>query len=200
MKAAQSRPSIGLLLSEVFLIVVGVLLGLFGNEMRLEQREQRRTEMALEQISEEIRDNQSQIDRIHPHHFVVRDSLNALMSRTLPTESPVSLQELWRSMSGGFGVASLRQNAWKLANSMGAIEHMDYGTASLLSRLYDLQEFYTDKYSRLSDNLYLAANVDPGVRQGLIFALAVLTNDIVIHEEDLKLFYERVLEHLEAVE
>ena len=181
---------------EVVLIVLGVFLGLFVNELRIEQRDLARAERALEQITAELQFNQKMITRISVHHVAVKDSLDALLSRTDFQENTVTLPELWKSMLGGFGVVGLQRQAWTLANRLGALEHMDYETASKLSRTYDLQEFYTAKYDRLADNFYLAPNVDPNNREGLVFALAMLANDIVVHEEDLSEVYVKILDHL----
>ena len=109
------------------------------------------------------------------------------------------MQELGKAMPGGFGVPGLQRHSWTLANSLGALEHMDYATASMLSRTYHLQEFYTDKYDRLADNLYLASNIDPNTREGLMLALSMLANDIAIHEKDLAVAYEKTIEHLDAI-
>ncbi len=71
---------------------------------------------------------------------------------------------------------------------------------ALLSRTYHLQEFYTEKYDRLADNLYLASNIDPSTREGLVLALALLAGDIAIHEEDLTKAYAMAIERLDAIE
>ena len=194
------RTSIAKFFFEVVLIVLGVFLGLFVNELRIEQRERARAERVLEQISAELQFNQEQITRIFVHHVAVKDSLDAFLSRTSFQEDPVTMQELWKVMPGGFGVMGLQKQAWDLANRLGALEHMDYTTASRLSRTYHLQEFYTEKYDRLADNFYLASNADPNNREGLVLALAMLANDIVIHEKDLSMIYAKALEHLGATQ
>ena len=199
MKTAHSRLSTGRLFFEVVLIIMGVLLGLFVNELRIEQRDRVRAQRALVQIRAELQSNQEQIAEISSHHTAVRDSLNALLSRASSRVNPTTMQELGKAMPGGFGVPGLQRHSWTLANRLGALEHMDYATASMLSRTYYLQEFYTDKYDRLADNLYLASNIDPNTREGLVLALFMLANDIAIHEKDLAVAYEKTIEHLDAI-
>ena len=199
MTTGRTRFSAVRLLVEVVLIVLGVFLGLFVNEMRIEQRDRSRTQGALERIKTELQANQGRITRISDHHVAVRDSLHMFLSQPDFLENPPSLQELWPAMSGGFGVPEVQDHAWTLANRQGALEHMDITTATILSQTYSLQEFYTDKYERLSDNFYIAANIGPGSRAGLVIALALLANDIVNHEEDLTEGYAQALEILEPV-
>lgn len=105
---------------EVVLIVLGVFLGLFVNELRIEQRDLARAERALEQITAELQFNQKMITRISVHHVAVKDSLDALLSRTDFQENTVTLPELWKSMLGGFGVVGLQRQAWTLANRLGS--------------------------------------------------------------------------------
>lgn len=200
MNTTHSRLSMGRLLFEVILIILGVFLGLFVNELRIEQRDRVRAQGALTQIRSELQSNQEQVAKISAHHVTVRDSLNALLSRVSSMENPVTIQDLLKAMPGGFGVAGLQRHSWTLANRLGALEHMDYATASMLSRTYHLQEFYTEKYDRLADNLYLASNIDPSTREGLVLALALLAGDIAIHEEDLTKAYAMAIEHLDEIE
>ena len=64
MKTVRSRVSIAGLLAEVVLIVLGVFLGLFVNELRIEERDRQRTRRALTQIGAELASNQKRIDKI----------------------------------------------------------------------------------------------------------------------------------------
>ena len=196
MKRFGTHNTLGYLFFEVFLIVLGVLLGLVANEMRIEQKEKAATRRILEQIGREITYNRKLISRIAPHHREVRDSLMLLLDKPAARLQELPLTEIWRAMSGGFGIASLQQHAWDLARHLGTLEHMDFTLALKLSRLYSLQEFYLGKYDRLEDNFYLAVNIRPQSRQGLLTALSLLVNDLVIHEKDLLEAYGMMLELL----
>lgn len=195
----RGRFPIGRMLFEVVLILLGVFLGLFVNEKRIEQREKARAEESLTLIRAEMEFNKGQIDAIAPHHAVVRDSLHALLTRMDGSEKPVSLGVLWTAIPGGFGVPELQRHAWDLATRLGTLEHLDYRTLLRLSLTYELQEFYTRKYDRLADNLYLASNADPSSRNGLVLALSLLAGDVVIHEEDLAEAYGKAIEHLDEM-
>ncbi len=138
------------LLIEVSLIILGVLLGLFFNEMRLQQKNHDRAQVALLQINSELHYNRDQVADIANHHTAVRDSLSVLISRMDNLESPISLQKIISVVPGGFGFVRLQQHAWSLAVELGTLENMDYRTATELSRVYDLQELYLGSYTHLS--------------------------------------------------
>ncbi|MCD4827930.1 MAG: hypothetical protein K8R90_00675 [Candidatus Cloacimonetes bacterium] len=200
MKTLQSRLPIGVVIAETVLLIIGVFLGIFVNEMRIEQRDKARAQVALGQIRAELQSNQEMINAISAHHVAVRDSLNSLLSRTTEIGKSPTLKDLWKSMNGGFGVPNLQQHSWSLALHLGVLEHIDYPTARLLSNVYSLQEFYIDKYDRLADNLYLASNIDPEFSDGLVLAMGFLANDIVIHEQDIIEAYTKTLEYLDSLQ
>ena len=186
------------LFAEVFLIVLGVLLGLFLNEMRLEQRNAARARVALEQITEELRFNRGQMADIAPHHVTVRDSLGALLARVADVTGEIPILDVIHVAPGGFGVARLRSHAWGLATELGTLEELDFTVASELSMVYDLQAMYLEYYTHLSANIFQAENIGPDARRGLVLGLTLLASDIVHCERDLLNQYDAVLARLDA--
>jgi len=197
MKNKHSGLSVINLLFEAILIVISVFLGLFVNEWRMEQRERMRADKALLEIKEEIKSNQERIVTIAAYHILIKDSLNALLYRTDFHKKSITFQELFTAMPNGFGVPGLQQQSWTLANRLGSLEHIDYKTAGMLSKLYDLQNFYMNKYNYVTENFYLASNVDSHIREGLVNSLAFLAGDITIHEKDLAAAYVKAIENLD---
>lgn len=151
MKAGPDRFSLGKLFIEAILIVMGVLLGLFLNEMRLQQKNQDRAQVAVQQITSEIRYNRDKVEKISIHHAAVRDSLFALLSRVDTMESPIPFQIVMGVVPGGFGKVGLQRHAWTLAGQLGTFEHVEYDLAVELSRVYDLQKAYLEMYVHLID-------------------------------------------------
>lgn len=198
MRAQSNRVFPRMLLVEVFLIVLGVLLGLFFNEMRLQQKNHDRAQVALKQINSEMQYNQGQVADIASHHIAVRDSLIVLMSQEENRGNPLSLQEIVGAIPGGFGFVRLQRHAWSLAVELGTLENMDYRIATELSRVYDLQGLYLDSYTYLSENGFLASNLSSDSRDGLLMALFLNLNNITHLEEDLLATYEEVLKEIEV--
>ncbi|MBN2171945.1 MAG: hypothetical protein JW819_11570 [Candidatus Krumholzibacteriota bacterium] len=186
----------GFLLVEVFLIVLGVLLGLAANEWRVERDNHQRAKSALDYISRELDVNRQQIAGLIDYHRALNDSLTAL---TAGGAASVTFDDLRRAMPQGFAVPLIQSNAWDVARSTGAVENMELRTAILLSRVYDLQDFYRGKLERVADNLYLAGNLDVERSDRLAFALRNLANDIVLHEEDLLTGYEMTIARLDSL-
>lgn len=185
------------LLVEVFLIILGVLLGLFFNEMRLQQRSHDRAQAALLQINNELHYNRAQVAEIADHHIVVLDSLSVLMSRNDNLEGPISLQEVISVVPGGFGFVRLQKHGWSLAMELGVVENMDYQIATELSRVYSLQERYLETYDYLAGSFFVASNLSVDCREGLVMGLFLLASNITHLEEDLLATYDEVIEQIE---
>ena len=198
MQAGSDRFSFGKLFIEVILIVMGVLLGLLFNEMRLQQQNKERARVAVRQINSEIRHNRDQVVKISTHHAAVRDSLVALLSRVDTIEGPIPFQVIMGVVPGGFGKVGLQRHAWNLAGQLGTLEHVEFDSAVKLSQIYDLQEIYLGMYVHLGDNVFLASNANPDVREGLVLGLALLANDIAHYELNLIDAYDAALEQLET--
>lgn len=69
---------------------------------------------------------------------------------------------------GGFGVVRLQKHVWNLAVELGTLENMVYQTAAALSKVYDIQEIYLGLYDRLADNVFIASNLHPNTREGMV--------------------------------
>ena len=197
MEKVKISNSVFYLMGEALLILLSVFLGLFVNEWRVEHRERQQAEQALSQIKIELKMNQQEIEKIAPRHSSILDSLNALLKRKEGRDSSLSLDELFDTViGGGFGVPHIQQHAWTLANNLGALEHLDFKTASTLSSVYDYQNFYMKTYNMLSENFYISANMDERNTDGLVRALAILIQDMTASEAGLAETYKEVCEYL----
>jgi len=183
--ARDRRRSWLFLLLEVLLIVLGVLLGMAANEWRVARGHRQQADQALRQIAGELRFNREQVDGVIEHHQALKDSLALLVGRQDVQGENIGHADLWKALSGGFRYPLIESTAWNLALQTGAVEHMDYGPATGLSRYYNFQSFYSAKLSVISNNVYTAVNMDADSADGLIRALHLLMGDIVINEERL---------------
>ncbi|MEA2095194.1 MAG: hypothetical protein U9P73_00685 [Candidatus Cloacimonadota bacterium] len=187
-------------LFEVLVVLFSVVFGLILNELRIEHVNKKRADIALKNIIREMKTNLSNIESSNLHHITVRDSLEYLLNSQKRNPGKISINELGMLMNGGFGVPSIQNYSWNLAKNLGSIEFMDYKTATILSRVYDLQDFYMKKYDKLSENFYIANNMELKKREGLVLSLHLLASDVVITESNLKNMYSKALEILEDAE
>ena len=198
LSSPSKRQSIGRLLLEAALIVLGVLLGLTLNQWRETRNDDQRAALALRQIEDEIRYNLAQVESSLPNHQAFRDSVGVMLQRF--REHPEILNGFTiftiRSNFTGFKAPLLQTTAWQLAQNTGTINHFDYEQAAELSKLYAQQAFYQKKLDRLSENFYVASNMDPSHMMGLATALFIVTNDILIQERRLTKRYPEMLEKL----
>jgi hypothetical protein len=197
---SEGGPKWSTLLLEVVLIVLGVLLGLFANEWRKARADQARADIALEQVRAEIAYNQSEIDSaLVSYHEQIRDSLRQLAQRATDGR-PTTAEAITRAMPDGFRVPLLQTTAWDLSVQTGMINQFALETAAPIARLYTLQQFLQDKLDRISDNFYIASNVDPQMAEGQVRALSNLAGDIVIQERKLIRQYRETLSRLSTTD
>lgn len=189
----------GFLFLEVFLIVLGVLLGMAVNEWRINRSNEALAERSLEQIKAEIIYNQEQIERIVEYHSSLSDSMMSLANKVFMGETNIAYEDLRGAMPQGFGVPLLQSSAWDLAHQTGATSYMDYRPARSLSLYYNFQSFVKGKLERISDNLYSAPSMDPATVKGLTVSLALLANDLVIQEREMLEFSDSLLIKLNDV-
>ena len=148
---------------QLITITAGVLIALSleglleWNHYRILVREARET------ISREIADNRKEIDI----------ALAGLDERTKNLETALRLaNELLNAKKSdvheitlGSNIAELGASSWQSAERTGALGHMDYAEVQSYSRIYALQDLYTDhqrrSLERLSAALAMLSNGDP---------------------------------------
>lgn len=195
----MKRPNLGFLFLEVFLIVLGVLLGMAVNEWRVSRANNTLAERSLEQIKAELVFNQEQVESIVDYHTSIRDSLMLMANGVFQGEEGLGYEDLSRAIPNGFGVPFLQRSAWDLAHQTGATSYMAYKPARALSLYYNFQDFLKGKLERISDNLYSATSMDPVHVNGLIVSLGLLANDLVIQENEMIEMTDSLMVHLEHV-
>ena len=194
-KMKGSKMSLGRLLLEVFLIVLGVLMALGVNEWRQANADKQRADMALRQIENELQYNLSEVMRVLPQHQVVLDSLRALARLFQDNPELVTYGRLRKAVPG-LTYPLLQVTSWELAKETEMINHIDYDLAAELSKVYGHQAFYQSKLDGIGTNWYEASNHDPERPLALGVAFLSLLNDIVIQEKRLRDLYPSVLEQL----
>ena len=137
--------------------------------------------------------NQSEIDNsLVAYHEQVSDSLARLVGVAVTADA------VQRALPNGFRVPLLQTTAWDLSVQTGIINQFDLSTVAPIARVYNLQQFLQGKLDRISDNFYIASNVDPRVAQGQARAPSILAGDIAIQERKLMRLYPEALNPLPA--
>ena len=198
--AASRRTRPAYLLIEVALIVLGVMAGLMGNQLREEAALRKQSDKALGYIAVEMRTNLRQIEGVIEKHQALSDSLSALARQLDQLGRPANLGDLFKLAPQGFGAVLMQRSAWDLANQTGAVANMDYDLSSELAAAYRLQEFYQGKMNKIEDNIYIAQNMNPDNAAGLIYATSVLITDITFQEKKLVDRLGKLLDHLPVEE
>lgn len=193
------KKSAGVFLLEIFLIVAGVLLGLAANEWHENRAIKKQAQTSLEYILLEVKNNQTRIKNLLSYHRSVYDSLSKVRDEILETKRKASFLDIKKALPKGFTVPLLQTTAWELANQIQAINHIDYKIAASLSKLYRLQAFCQKKLDKISENFYVASNVNPENMSNLILVLSALSGDILIQEEKLAKAYPEIINKLEEM-
>jgi hypothetical protein len=125
----KGNKSLGLLVLEVFSIVLGVLLALGVGEWQQKREESERATAALHNVQLELQANQSILQRIHENNQITLNSANGPEQ-----ESGEDLQFIP-------GV-QVRTTAWETLLATGVSNHIDYSLLLALSETYSMQSVY----------------------------------------------------------
>lgn len=185
-------PWLGKLLVESLLIVLSILLALAMDSWREGRQNAARAEQALASFEAEIRRNKAVIETVMPYHLRLQKDLIRLRD-----EGAIRTFEDLQNIEGfeGFRPAILEETAWRTAVATGTLEHLDYETVQILSRLYTAQE----RVIAHSDPTYLFGATSladeniPALVRGATFYLGDLTSG----DRSLVEAYEKVLRLLE---
>ncbi len=191
------RQSTGRFIAEIILIILGVLLGIMANQWRETQARKSAAQGGLEAVAAEIQANREQVDRVLPIHEAMLDSLRAVTGRMMATNEAPDFTSLTRIWSGGFTMPLLESATWETANRTGIFQDLDFRITRSLIRYYSLVSFCQSKLDRVGENIYVATNIDPTHRRGLILAITLVTNDIIIQEKRLQELSDKLLKQLD---
>ena len=155
------RASLGALLLEVFLIILGVMVALGANEWREARAIAKRTDLALENIRREIERNYETMQLRAPYHEAMRDSIHT----NYPKIKDAAFEDLNVASLGlrrGPFFPLLYNTAWQTALNSQILPHVDYETLSLLSSIYQIQEDLKATEEQFSTILFSPDNMQKG--------------------------------------
>lgn len=190
-----SGRSIGALLLEVFLIILGVMVALAANEWREGRAVEQRTELALENIRLEIARNQRSMQERLTYHEALRDSIRAY----LPDLKDVSYEAVDRDRLGmprGLRFLLIYDAAWQTALASQVLPHVDYETLAVLSTIYQVQDNLKLSENRLLGILFTQDNFRDGYLYYAVLVAQPILNDLIGLERNLRQLYDEALQRL----
>lgn len=173
------------LLSELFLIVMGILLAINFNECNNQNQINKRFAIAFQNIQQEIKENALELEKTL-NSLQSTDSLfqaiNPLQEEDRILTSPAHLQVILKvhaedlvimdSMARGkdlfayeyglsvsFEQAELSQVSWQATQNSGLIQYMNFTCLKEIIQIYNLQEFYLDEQKKIT-SLILEQDLD----------------------------------------
>lgn len=194
--ASARRQQVGRLAFEGILIVVSVLLGLALNEWREHRRERALATTALTNFRREISANLARIRAAQPKHAAMAQRLAEAASTPAPglTAFDVFVANM---PEGGLDTQPLATVAWETAESTGALQLLDYPTASLISETYSVQRAtLLPTLQRLSDRFLSPQNFDAAQQGPMVRTHQMLLVELNGQETFLIGIYEKALEAL----
>lgn len=163
LKERKLGSRIGVVILEVFSVVLAVVLALAANDWRESRATKDLTRISVEAIAEELGANLEAVGQAHEYHGKVLEQIRtSLPQNVTPTEEEAQSLYLELYKSGIFRRATVVDAAWVTAQSSGATNGLDFGLALSLSKTYTFQSDYLGM-SRSARNaaelaLYLGAS------------------------------------------
>ena len=186
MRRSKSLVKIGL---EVLLISTGVFLGLMGEQWRERARHRELAEETLRRCREEIVMNRKAIAAVKDYHVTTKKALDDFIGATPKARDEENVQLL------GLQPASFERSAWDLALATQSLAYIDPQLAFGLSRIYTLQQGYSDLSRGILQALYVRSP-DQDLA-GYFRAIATYYGDIVLLEPKLLELYADILPRID---
>ena len=181
----RRRWSAGRPILEVFLIALGVFLGLAGEQWRSNAERRERAAETLRRIRTEIAANRDEVKRVLDYHADARRRLKDFLS--LPAGK--------RAESGfrldGIMPVQFEQTAWDLAQSTQALVDIDSDLSFALARVYGVQKRYNGLTEGITNAMYLRPPSEDTT--AFLQSLSLYYSDVIILEPALEKMYAETL-------
>ena len=156
-----ARKSISDLLIESALIVFGILLGLYFQDLADNRETDKKKHIALQRILKEISHNEEVIgNAVEVHERIAARLANVdTLSHYLSTQSPVDI----RRLAGRESIMTTfpRSTSWNAANASGIISEFEFGDIELFSDCYVMQQAVIDQVTVVAEIILGGPGPDP---------------------------------------
>ncbi len=141
-------------LTQLFLIVFSVVLGIFLSERIEEQKNKNEATKLLSRVTSEVSENKKLLERWAPYHAEIAKSLSRLSNDDVFVASFIDDKTvLFRQVltEGTFMSRMPSSDAWDIAKSHPLIVNLDYDELLVLSKVYNQQESAFELTDEISD-------------------------------------------------
>ena len=187
-------------LLQSILIVFSVILALFLNELRTNQKTQNETQLALGNVIKEIKDNYRSLEYVKGYHKRGMNRIDSIIGEAQQSGTPLSepLFNLFRiALPNGILPPNTQRSAWNCMNSTGLLTELSYDQLYTLTRIYNLQaEGVETTWRSVANHLMSIETLDESKKQVNLQLLSMLFSELYQQEIYLMEKMEGALEKL----
>lgn len=187
--AAPRRQWIG----EAVLILASVAVGFLASEFGQYRQERDLADKVLRAVAEEVKQNEAELSSAATRH---RDWEKALRNAEASAADKAAFWLLLESRPKAAGSISvlLKNAAWQMTVSTGALRLLDFEVGQAISEIYSTQMLLTDLHSRtVGAALWAPAAFDPAMRAVSTKLIWAVMSEVAGNEEALVGLYRRHL-------
>lgn len=144
-------------ITQLFLIVFSVVLGLFLSERIEDRKNEKDATKLLSKIKSEVNDNKKLLEHWAPYHGEIATSLDSLCNNEKFVENFINDKStLFKEVltRGTFMSRMPSSDAWDIAKSHPLIVNIDYDELLILSKIYNQQKSTFEPAAKLSEIFY----------------------------------------------
>jgi hypothetical protein len=183
----RRRWSAGWPILEVFLIALGVFLGLAGEQWRANAERRGRATETLRRIRAEMAANRDEVKRVVDYHADARQRLKEFFAQPAAKRADFRLE--------GIMPVQFEQTAWDLAQSTQALVDIDPDLSFALARVYGTQKRYNGLTEGITNAMYLRPPTEDA--PAFLRSLSLYYSDVVILEPALEKLYADMLPQID---
>ena len=170
---------------EVVLISVGVFLALMGEQWRDRSQTRELTQISLRSFREEILTNRAAVSAVRDYHVTLLKSLRAYLAADPKARRTDSVR------INGLQPVFFERTSWDMALATQSLVHLDPKIAYNLSRIYGLQQTYSDSTRGIMQAIYLRPLMEN------VEGLTAYYGDLVLWEPQLLRLYDEILPQID---
>ena len=173
------------LLFEFISVSFAVLLALFVNQWRENHNNNLLGQQAIENIKEEVVDNKEDIIGLIQSHKLLLSTLDSIVRIENTTDSTDVI-------IGNIEITLINSSAWEMAKVTKAVFYINFNDINTLAKVYNFQSYYESIVHN-----YILSNYGVGNNNlNKIHEMRSFLNSIIPMEENLKIYYERILKEV----
>lgn len=185
----RRRWSAGWPVLEVFLIALGVFLGLAGEQWRSNAERRERAAETLRRIRAEMAANRDEVKRVVDYHADAARRLKDYLA------APAATRGERRFRLDGIMPVQFEQTAWDLAQSTQALVDIDPDLSFALARVYGVQKRYNGLTEGITNAMYLRPPAEDVT--AFLQSLTLYYSDVVMLEPAIEKLYEEMLPQID---